>query len=178
MAGDDKPTESGDGTKPAAAKDREGAAGRVSRHKNRRANRAGAGVPAAKLIAFKGRIDNLSGHVYNYSDNRQSNYSLNGLDNYPRTITAAYNLLVNWKGDPAGRQPRHVVSDGVAFTNNSVALVNPRCPKKDMATVNCHNCGEYGHYATDCPKPKKQTGKQLLMAGVESGEFNNDVASR
>jgi hypothetical protein len=83
--------------------------------------------------------------------------------------------LVNWKGNP-GRQPRHVVSDGVAFTNNGVALVNPGRPKKDMATVDCHNCGEYGHYATDCPKPKKQTGEQLLMAGVESGEFDNDVA--
>jgi hypothetical protein len=73
MAGDDKPAEGGDGTKPAAARDREGAAGRVSRHKNRRANRAGTAVSAAKSIAFKGRIDNLSGHVYDYSDNRQSN---------------------------------------------------------------------------------------------------------
>jgi hypothetical protein len=97
------------------------------------------------------------------------------LDNYPRTITAAYNLLVNWKGDP-GRQPRHVVSDGVAFTNDGVALVNPGRPKRDMATIDCHNCGEYGHYATDCPKPKKQgqTGEQLLTAGMESGEFNKE----
>jgi hypothetical protein len=73
MAGNDKPAKGGDGTKPTAAKDREGAAGRVSRHKNRRANRAGTGVPAAKSIAFKGRIDNLCGHMYNYLDNRQSN---------------------------------------------------------------------------------------------------------
>jgi hypothetical protein len=103
------------------------------------------------------------------------NSYLNGLDNYPRTITAAYNLLVNWKGDP-GRQPRHVVSDGVAFTNNGVALVNPGCPKRDMATIDCRNCGEYGHYTTDCPRPKKQgqTGEQLLTAGMESGESDKE----
>jgi hypothetical protein len=103
------------------------------------------------------------------------NSYLNGLDNYPRTITAAYNLLVSWKGDP-GRQPRQVASNGVAFTNDGVALVNPGRPKRDMSTIDCHNCGEYGHYATDCPKPKKQgqTGKQLLTAGMESGEFDKE----
>jgi hypothetical protein len=73
MAGDDKPAEGGDGAKPAAAKDREGATGQVSRHKNRRANMASTCITAAKSIAFKGRIDNLSGHVYDFSDNRQSN---------------------------------------------------------------------------------------------------------
>jgi hypothetical protein len=31
-----------------------------------------------------------------------------------------------------------------------------------------------GHYATDCTKPRRQTGDQLLMKGVESGEFNGD----
>jgi hypothetical protein len=72
MAGDDKPANGGNGAKPAAAKDREGAAGRVSRH-SRCANRAGASTPTVKSVAFKGRINNLSGHVYNYSNNRQSN---------------------------------------------------------------------------------------------------------
>jgi hypothetical protein len=35
MAGDNKPAEGGNGVKPAAAKEREGADGQVSRHKNR-----------------------------------------------------------------------------------------------------------------------------------------------
>jgi hypothetical protein len=57
-----------------------------------------------------------------------------------------------------------------------MALVNPRRPRKDMATIHCHNYGKYGHYTTDCPKPKKQvqTSKQLLTAEMESREFDKE----
>jgi hypothetical protein len=55
--------------------------------------------------------------------NIENNY-LNGTDKFPKTITAAYNLLVNWKGDP-NKQPRGVISDGVAFMNDGVALAQP-----------------------------------------------------
>ena len=99
------------------------------------------------------------------------NSYLNGINKYPMTVTSAFNLLVNWKGDPS-KHTRPVVSDGVAFTNDGVALATPGRARRDTSTVDCHNCGELGHYAYDCTKPRKQTGDQLLMAGMESGEFD------
>jgi hypothetical protein len=39
------------------------------------------------------------------------NEYLFGLDKYPKTVTAAYNLLLNWKGDPS-RPPRNIRNDG------------------------------------------------------------------
>jgi hypothetical protein len=100
----------------------------------------------------------------------ENNY-LNGTNKYPKTMTSAFNLLVNWKGDPT-RITRHRISDGVAFTIDGVALTTLGRPRRDVSTVECHNCCEMGHYAYDCKKPKKQTGDQLLMSGIMSGEFD------
>jgi hypothetical protein len=101
------------------------------------------------------------------------NSFLNRTDTFPRTITAVYNLLVNWKEDPS-KQPQGVVSNGIAFTNDGMALAQPARAKKDIATIKCYNCGELGHYFSDCPKPRKQRGDQLLMAGIESGKFDDN----
>jgi Zinc knuckle len=98
------------------------------------------------------------------------NSYLRNTDIYPKTMTAAFNLLANWK-EEASRTHR-VVSDGVAFTNDGVTLATPGRPWRDIATVECHNCGVMGHYSSDCPTPRRQTGDQMLMAGLESGEFD------
>ena len=118
------------------------------------------------------------------------NEYLNGANKYPKTITSAYNLLVNWKGDP--NRARLGMSDGVAFTNDGVALATGGRPKpKATDATTCYNCGETGHYSYKCTKPKKpavvavqveqlpaaQSGEQLLMAGVESGEFDRSQYS-
>ena len=47
----------------------------------------------------------------------QNNY-LKGSDEYPQTMTAAYNLLVNWKQDPQiAAQLADVGGTGVAFAH-------------------------------------------------------------
>jgi hypothetical protein len=99
------------------------------------------------------------------------NSFLRNTDIYQKTMTAAFNLLANWN-EEASRTNR-VVSDGVAFTNDSMTLATPGRPWRDIATVKCHNCGVMGHYSSDCPTPRRQTGgDQMLMAGVESGKLN------
>jgi hypothetical protein len=39
----------------------------------------------------------------------------------------------------------------------------------------CHKCGMMGHYTSDCAQDQdiRQTGTQMLMSGVASGEFND-----
>jgi Zinc knuckle len=99
---------------------------------------------------------------------------LRGTDMYPKTMTAAFNLLVNWKED--ANKTRRIVSDGVAFPNDGVTLATPGRPRRDISTVECHNCGELGHYSSDCTKPRRQTAEQLLMSGMESGEFDDEAS--
>ena len=45
---------------------------------------------------------------------------LQGQDNYPKMITAAYNLLTNWKQDPRNAM-RDIVNDGVSCANVDAA---------------------------------------------------------
>ena len=72
-------------------------------------------------------------------ENMENDY-LQGQNNYPSTITTAYNLLTNWKQDPRNLvRTIGPVNDGVSFANiavvrkatmlmnvkNSVSLVRP-----------------------------------------------------
>ena len=123
---------------------------------------------------------------------------LQGNDNFPKSLTAAYNLLANWKQDP-----RHIAringlaNDGVTFANiegseAETALVNSgdggggRTPR-DKSHITCFNYGKKGHYASECKaestadkdkdtEPDEHaTGSQMLIAGVEHGEFDDDA---
>ena len=71
---------------------------------------------------------------------------LQGSNNYPKTVIAAYNLLTNWKQDI--RHGWHApTADGVAFATDG-----KKSTGKKPVNVTCHKCGIKGHYATDCPE--------------------------
>jgi hypothetical protein len=99
---------------------------------------------------------------------------LQGQNNYPRTLTAAYHLLTNWKQDPRNlMRPFGPVNDGLAFANDG---------RRDKSNITCHKCNKKGHYANECtevtagtndPNEGQASGTSMLMAGVESGEFDN-----
>jgi hypothetical protein len=123
---------------------------------------------------------------------------LQGQDNYPKTITAAYNVLTNWKQDPH-KVLHGNANDGVSFSNVAAGLdsidepgseitlaTNASEPKKDYqrrdkSQVTCHRCRKNGHFTNECDGERaerqpneRQTGEQMLMAGIETGEFDND----
>ena len=105
------------------------------------------------------------------------NDCLQGRNNYPTTVVAAYNLLTNWKQENRAGW-RAPTTDGVAFANADDGK------KTTKRNVTCHKCGVKGHYVTDCPElaaertasgtSATQTGTTLLMTGIADGEFDDD----
>jgi hypothetical protein len=97
----------------------------------------------------------------------------------------AYNILLNWKQDPHNLfQILGASSDGIAFTNvgergTKLATISKEKEKvweksPPIETIKCYaECNKMGHYSNQCPE---KTGIQLLMAGVESDEFYDDVS--
>jgi hypothetical protein len=69
-----------------------------------------------------------------------------GTDKYPDSVTKAYNLVVNHKGQ------QHVVScivndsEAVSFANVDLKKAPP-----DITTIKCYACQKMVHYASECP---------------------------
>ena len=88
--------------------------------------------------------------------NKLQNDFLQGYDGYPKTLSAAYQLIINWKDN--SQRTSGLVNDGVSFTtvNNKstdAALVNTdRRMKPNKHKVTCHRCGQIGHYANECTR--------------------------
>jgi hypothetical protein len=62
-----------------------------------------------------------------------------------------------------------LMTDGVDKKANKADYL-----KKDESTVTCHPCQQNGHYVKTCDKAQveQQTKEQVLMAGMERGEFD------
>ncbi len=111
----------------------------------------------------------------------ENDYS-QGQDRYPKTITAAYNLLVHWKQNPQNRIRAlgTSVTSGVAFTNmgdeDETTLTNVGGNKRDKSSITSYNCNEKGHHSNRCTRPNRreivgdQSGTQMLMSGAEECE--------
>jgi len=102
-----------------------------------------------------------------------------GQDRYPKTVLAAFNLMIYVKQDPQNiMRMLGTTSDGVAFTNlgEDDDTVHANIGKKDKSGITCFKCKEKGHYSNECPKKSEQedqTGTQLLLDGAEEMESTN-----
>jgi hypothetical protein len=66
------------------------------------------------------------------------NDHLQGYNGYPKSLTSAYHLLVNWKGEPIAGH----MNDGAAFGTT--------CTGQNIAQSTYFQCGVQGHYANEC----------------------------
>lgn len=83
-----------------------------------------------------------------------------GLDRFPTTLADAFTMVVNRKDDPrnipGGVVAAAAVQPGVAFAATSQQHKKKESTRREFT---CYNCGEPGHIAANCPKPKKNSNK-------------------
>ena len=129
-------------------------------------------------------------------ENMENDY-LQGRNNYPTTVSAAYHPLINWKQDPQlGLRTKvgpisHEVSFNTINGGDSMLPNNngERGRQKGKANVTCNKCQKKVHYSNKCNEDKppatstpraeplieNQTATTLLMDGVSNGEFNSNL---
>jgi hypothetical protein len=124
---------------------------------------------------------------YNRLSEELENDYTKGSNHYPKTITEAYNLIVNYRqSKPSGRIYND--SEGVAFTNVDANRQHHDRQLRDIDKVEFYNCNKKGHYSNECPdkEPEKEKGKEkekekqakegtaATMMAEETSVFNYD----
>jgi hypothetical protein len=89
----------------------------------------------------------------------ENNY-LKGNDDYPKTLTEAYNLLVNYKnyGNQTNKK-RTGGLDQVAFVTTRKRVRTDEdgnvIEGRDKSRIKCFECNQMGHYRNECPKHRE-----------------------
>jgi hypothetical protein len=92
------------------------------------------------------------------------NASLSGRDEWPKTITEAYNYLSKWEGDDSSAYMARDF-EGVAFTNNTRdPRTDRREPQAWHAKMTCRKCLKVGHIT------KFFENEKVSHTNVQNGE--------
>jgi len=104
-------------------------------------------------------ISNARQDTYGQLTTNLENRFLLGHDNFPKTMTKAYEMLSNYKTSTQKSIPNqrntHYQCQGLAFfqhgnkSNNSDTVVGR--DGKLFPNVPCYHCRKQGHYANQCP---------------------------
>jgi hypothetical protein len=74
-----------------------------------------------------------------------------GHNNYPQNVTAAYNLLINYR--VTGQSTARIIND-----SESMSFATVEKEKRDLTLIRCFRCQKKGHFANHCPEIMKEEG--------------------
>lgn len=97
------------------------------------------------------------------------NQYLKGENQYPTDVTAAFNMLQNWKSKSKATD-NAPYNDGINFAQGAEHSSDQN---DDNSTDRCYRCGKPGPYAKNCPKGKRgaATGSaNAMMDAQDSGD--------
>jgi hypothetical protein len=102
-------------------------------------------------------------------------------DQYPHDLTAAYNLLLNYKPTTRARYDADDDVNGLTFTQRG-GVTTPGTNGVTHERVTCFTCNHNGHYASDCPDappgedpaPEVPAIQMLQMNEVEDDDEDID----
>jgi hypothetical protein len=103
-------------------------------------------------------------------DKRQNDH-LQGYNGYPQILSAAYNLLVNWKSET---QQGGKSNNGISFatySNNGPGTSQRNA--RNNTHVTCYRCGMSGHYANQCVSNNASVNSRSGSTYIGSNTIEN-----
>ena len=100
-----------------------------------------------------------------------------GRNAYPTNLTAAYQMLTNYRSAKKPPQVQTKLEGMVAFqqqhhpsNNNTKPKDNNNSAPPDKKDNCCFNCNKKGHWANECPEAKEKSKKNQQDAGSKQNE--------
>ncbi len=107
------------------------------------------GVEGLKAALF---LQNSNGHHYDLLQTELQNDLVRGSDGYPTTLQGMYHTLLHYKHPTRGAATTLAGGDHLSFLQQEDSgNVVPGRFGRLRADIQCMNCQEHGHFATDCP---------------------------